>query len=282
MISSFLMLGQSNMAGRGYLEDVAEIYDEQIKVLINARWQTMTEPINPDRPTSGIGLAASFAGAWRLANEDSQIGLVPCADGGSSLDDWAVGSALFENALTQARFAQRISTLTGILWHQGENDSFGGLSNVYREKLSHIIESLRTELNVPDIPLIAGGLGDYLSSGRYGQYFTEFQRVNHALEQYADENQNAYFVSSAGLTANQDGLHFDAVSQRKFGVRYFEAFSKKKNILEPLEHEKDLVKQIEDRPLTKKERIALLEISFAGGSIKLMDFEEKLNSLNNE
>lgn len=85
------MVGQSNMAGRGYLNDVQQIYDEKIKMLVNGRWQTMTEPINFDRPTSGIGLAASFAGAWRLKNDEEEIGLIPCADGGTSLDDWAVG-----------------------------------------------------------------------------------------------------------------------------------------------------------------------------------------------
>src|SRR5476651_440762 len=124
MIHSFLMLGQSNMAGRGYSKDVKQIYDEQIKMLVNGRWQTMVEPINFDRPTSGIGLAASFAGAWRLKNEHEQIGLIPCADGGASLDDWAVGGPLFENAVFQAKLALRTSTLGGILWHQGENDSF--------------------------------------------------------------------------------------------------------------------------------------------------------------
>lgn len=42
MTHSFLMIGQSNMAGRGYPKDVKQIYDEQIKMLVNGRWQTMT------------------------------------------------------------------------------------------------------------------------------------------------------------------------------------------------------------------------------------------------
>ncbi len=275
------MIGQSNMAGRGYLKDVGQIYDEQIKVLVNGRWQTMTEPINFDRPTAGIGLAASFAGAWRLANKCEQIGLIPCADGGSSLDDWAVGGTLFENAVFQAKFAQRISKLSGILWHQGENDSFAGRSAVYYDKLSIIVDAFRSELDALNIPFIAGGIGDFLSGGRYGKYFTEYNEVNQALHKYAAETPNAYFVTSTGLTANDDGLHFDAVSQRKLGVRYFESFSKKKSVLAPLTAENDLVNIIQDRPLTKTEKIALLEISFASGNISLMDFEEHLTVLNN-
>jgi hypothetical protein len=45
MITSFLMIGRSNMAGKKYLKDVKVIFDEKISVLVNGRWQTMTEPI---------------------------------------------------------------------------------------------------------------------------------------------------------------------------------------------------------------------------------------------
>ena len=274
------MVGQSNMAGRGYLKDVPQIYDEQIKMLVNGRWQTMTEPINYDRPTAGIGLAASFAGAWRLANESDQIGLIPCADGGSSLDDWAVDGVLFEHAVFQARLAQRTSKLSGILWHQGENDSFAGRSAVYYDKLSVIVAALRAELGVSDIPFIAGGIGDFLSGGRYGAYFTEYNEVNQALQKYANEMPNTFFVTATGLGANADGLHFDAVSQRKFGIRYFESFSKKNSVLAPLATEDDLLNKIQKRPLTKTENAALLEISFASGELSLQDFEEQLTVLN--
>lgn len=59
MIHSFLMLGQSNMAGRGFIKEVQPIYNERIQMLRNGRWQMMTEPINYDRPVAGVGLAAS-------------------------------------------------------------------------------------------------------------------------------------------------------------------------------------------------------------------------------
>lgn len=280
MIHSFLMVGQSNMAGRGYLKDVKQIYDEQIKTLVNGRWQTMIEPINHDRPTSGIGLAASFAGAWRLKNRQDQIGLIPCADGGTSLNDWEVGGVLFESAIFQAKLAQRTSKLSGILWHQGENDSFGGLSTLYSDKLNVIVDAFRGELDAPDIPFIAGGIGDFLSGGRYGKYFTEHNDVNQALHKFAETKADCYYVTAAGLTANVDGLHFDAISQRKLGIRYFESFLEKKSILAPLAGEKEIVNIIENRPLAKTEKTALLEISFARGELLLSEFEEKLSILN--
>lgn len=267
------------MAGRGFVRDVAHIYDENIKVLINGRWQTMSEPINHDRPMSGIGLAASFAGAWRLQNPNEQIGLIPCADGGSSLDEWAVGEALFDHAVCQAKLARRIGRLDGILWHQGENDSFSGRSAAYYEKLEVIVDAFRRELNAPDIPFIAGGLGDFLSSGRYGQYFTEYQKVNQTLLDFANTKPNCYFVSAQGLSANPDDLHFNAASLRKFGIRYFKAWHQRRNVLEPISDEDVTVKIITNRPLTKTEKIALLKNLFARGETSVEDFELAVEKL---
>ena len=61
MIHSFLLIGQSNMAGRGRLDEAIEVDTEHIKVLRNGRWQGMFRPINPDRSFSGVNLAESFA-----------------------------------------------------------------------------------------------------------------------------------------------------------------------------------------------------------------------------
>lgn len=271
MIKSFLMLGQSNMAGRGFLHEVDPIYNEQIKMLRNGQWQMMTEPINYDRPVSGVSLAASFADAWSKANPGEEIGLIPCAEGGSSLDDWHPDGILFQHALSEARFAQQSSQICGILWHQGESDSYHSLHETYLEKLTLIIETLRNELNLIDVPLIIGGLGDFLGKTGFGQHATEYQQVNEQLQQSASNHQNCYFVTAAGLTANPDGIHLDAVSQRKFGYRYFDAFSKKSHVLEPISGEEQslLVK----RNYTKTEQIYLHSMDLASGKITYAEFE---------
>lgn len=279
MVHSFLLLGQSNMAGRGFLHSVPPIYDERIKVLRNGRWQTMAEPIHNDRPTAGIGLAASFAAAWRLHHGTEEIGLVPGADGGTSLDDWTVGGTLFDHAMCQAKLAQRSSQLTGLLWHQGENDcSLEGASH-YGKKFAQIVAALRRELSSPDLPLIVGGLGDFLSSGRYGAYFTHYAVVNQALQAFAATTLNCYFVTATGLTANPDGLHLDAVSQRLFGIRYFEAFHQQRHLLTPSSDENDTLNSINNRPLTKSEQVALLENRFARGELSLAEFEAQLTTI---
>ncbi|MGO4292091.1 sialate O-acetylesterase [Chitinophaga sp. RAB17] len=282
MVHSFLMIGQSNMAGRGFLKDVEPIYDEHIKMLRNGRWQMMSEPINFDRPSSGIGLASSFAAAWRLKNPNKEIGLIPCADGGTSLDDWAVGGALFEHAVLQAKLAQRISNLDGILWHQGENDCSPDRASRYGEKFSIIIEAFRRELSTPDIPLIIGGLGDFLTSGLFGQYFSSYPLINQALQAFAGSTPHCYFVTATDLTANPDGVHFNALSQRLFGVRYFAAYDKLKNVLEPLADENDIVTAINERPLTRTEKIKVLENKFATGEISPEEYQAQVSKIDQQ
>lgn len=121
-MKSFLLIGQSNMAGRGFKHEVPPIYNERIMMLRNGRWQMMTEPIHFDRPVAGVGLAASFAESWCKDHEGEKIG----AEGGSSIDEWSLDGALFRHALSEAKFAKESSELVGILWHQGESDSQDG------------------------------------------------------------------------------------------------------------------------------------------------------------
>lgn len=275
-MKSILMIGQSNMAGRGFINEVPMICNERILMLRNAGWQMMAEPINYDRPNAGIGLAGSFAAMWCMEHEGEQIGLIPCAEGGSSLDDWAVDKNLFKNAVIQAGFAMQDSELIGILWHQGESDSYGGGYQTYYKKLQVIIESFRKELNAFEVPLIIGGLGDFLGKNGFGLNCTEYELVNEQLLKFAREQENSCFVTAEGLTPNPDGIHMDAVSQRRFGVRYYEAFVKREHVLKPIENEMELLERCISRPHTKREKMYLAMAEFAAGKMTDEEFGERM------
>lgn len=275
-MKSILMIGQSNMAGRGFINEVLMICNERILMLRNAGWQMMAEPINYDRPNAGIGLAGSFAAMWCMEHEGEQIGLIPCAEGGSSLDDWAVDKNLFKNAVIQAGFAMQDSELIGILWHQGESDSYGGGYQTYYKKLQVIIESLRKELNAFEVPLIIGGLGDFLGKNGFGLNCTEYELVNEQLLKFAREQENSCFVTAEGLTPNPDGIHMDAVSQRRFGVRYYEAFVKREHVLKPIENEMELLERCISGPHTKREKMYLAMAEFAAGKMTDEEFGERM------
>lgn len=279
-MKSVLMIGQSNMAGRGFINEVPLICNENIFMLRNGRWQMMAEPVNYDRPVAGVGPAGSFAAMWCLENKDEQIGLIPCAEGGSSLADWDIDQTFFKHALSEAKFAIQDTELIAILWHQGENDSYGGNYQTYYERLLVLVNTLREELHVPEVPFIIGELGYYLGKSGFGLNCTEYEQVNHELLRFAEEQPFCYFATAKELTANPDGIHINALSQRKFGIRYYEAFSKRKHILDPLPNEMDQLDAcINKRPLTKGEKMYLEMANFAMGKMTYETFTERLEMI---
>ncbi len=223
MVHSFLLIGQSNMAGRGHADEVEPIVNDRIKVLRNGRWQPMYVPVNPDRRTSGVCLAESFADAY-TKDHDAEVGLIPCADGGTALCQWMPGELLFDHALMQCRLAMRTSELAGILWHQGEGDCREGRYLVYEEKCRKMFTVLREELGLPDVPILVGGLGDFLVEFTKKEISVNYMKVNAALQNVAATLPRCGFVSAEGLTANPEIIHFNAVSLREFGLRYYEKF----------------------------------------------------------
>lgn len=228
MTHSILIIGQSNMAGRGFIEEAGPLdtNGQKLWVLRNGRWQLMYRPVNPDRDFSGTCMAESFAKAYSLDHPDVLVGVIPCADGGTCLDHWAVGSALFDNAVNNAKLAMRSSNLVAILWHQGESDCMEERYPVYREKLTVIMEALRRELGAEDVPLVIGGIGEFLTQAPDAEAmgFNNYPHINEALMTYAATTPHTVFVSAEGLTSNPDKLHFNHESLQEFGLRYYEAF----------------------------------------------------------
>ena len=224
-IRSFLMIGQSNMAGRGEFADVTPIVNPRCHMLRMGRWQQMYEPINPDRDIftikyhSGISLAASFADELQK-HTGERIGLIPCADGGTSIDQWMPGEVLFDHAVMMTKLALRSSDFGGILWHQGEADCYDGKIEAYKDKFITMITALRHELGAEELPVIIGELSEDIERLERDNVV----KLNGVFCEIANELSHSAVVSSKGLELKPDRLHFNAVSLREFGRRYFEAY----------------------------------------------------------
>lgn len=226
VMHSFLLIGQSNMAGRGFLTEAPEIDTTHIHILRNGRWQKMFRPVNPDRSFSGTSLAESFAEAY-AKKYGVEVGLIPCADGGTSLDQWKEGGLLYDHAVYQARLAQRTSTIAGVLWHQGESDVSEWGYSTYKERFEKLMAAFRRDLDLYDVPFIVGGLGDFLKDFPTQETLrTNYVHVNTALKAIAEANERTGFASAEGLSGNPDNLHFSAAGLYEFGHRYFEEFDK--------------------------------------------------------
>ena len=222
-MNSVLLIGQSNMAGRGFFSEAKEVDFSNVFMLRNGRWQAVFRPVHPDRSFSGVCLAESFAEAY-VKKYNVEIGLIPCADGGTSLEQWKEGSLLYDNAVNNARLAMRTSNIIGILWHQGESDCRPHLAETYNERFIKMITALKKDLGI-NVPVIVGGMGDFLTSYKDGS-LRDYKKLNAEFQKLADNNENIGFASAEGLKSNPDNLHFCAEALYDFGLRYFAEFDK--------------------------------------------------------
>jgi Domain of unknown function (DUF303). len=229
MINSFLLIGQSNMAGRGNIDEVDPIHNENVFMFREGIWINAREPIHNDKPElCGIGLAASFSNRLQV-KYGKNIGVIPCAFGGTSLEQWKKGSELYINAVNTARKALKESKLKGILWHQGESDAQSlDTALTYKKRFLEMMCSIIKDLGYTSVVVITGELGYYLRETPDCKYWKE---VNNALKEISDENNNYSFVYSEGLKDKGDLLHFDSESLREFGLRYASAWEKQSSMI---------------------------------------------------
>jgi hypothetical protein len=215
------------MAGRGVISEAHKIYTQHVMVLRNGRFLHMFRPVNPDREFSGVCLAESFAEAC-AKKYGCDVGLIPCADGGTKLEQWKKGSVLYDNAVYQTKLAMRSSTVAGILWHQGESDCYEHLAATYKERFNEMISSLKSDLGL-DVPVLVGGLGDFLKDYIGSTDRSLYIEVNKQLKSIAADDERIGFVSAEGLKGKEDNLHFNSDALYEFGLRYFDEFEKINN-----------------------------------------------------
>ena len=161
----YLLMGQSNMAGRGKIGPEDKTPHPRVLMFTpDNQWQPAVEPITHDKPAMlGVGPALAFGKAMAERNPGVTIGLVSCAVGGTPLKRWEPGGDLYSNAVHRARLALRDGTLKGILWHQGESDSgTAANANSYGERLGKMIQDIRADLAAPNLPFVAGQIGEFL------------------------------------------------------------------------------------------------------------------------
>ncbi len=226
----FLLVGQSNMAGRGLIEQKDTIHHPGVLSFTkDEKWGPAIDPIHFDKEIAGVGLGRTFGITLAEKNKENTIGLIPCATGGSPISVWKPGqewyqtkSYPYDDAIRRAKRAINDGVLKGILWHQGSSDSKPGLAEEYEKNLKDLIKRFREELNAPNTPFIIGQMGQF-----QGEPFTPSEEiVNKAHISIAKSSKLNGFVLSDGLTFNSDSIHFDARSQRELGRRYAEVYLK--------------------------------------------------------
>lgn len=216
-IDVYLVIGQSNTAGRGDIEAQDEVVLENVFLLNDVnQWEQAENPLNAyssirkDLSEQGLGYAYTFSKKiQRVTGND--VGLVVNARGGSSIFSWRKGDddAYFEEAYNRLQAALSLpnTSFKGILWHQGEaNRNY----SYYLSTLTNMINDWRDTLEIDNMPFVAGQLS---------QLRTDNEPFNQNILTLPSLVDYTAVVSSDDLHA-PDLTHFDSQSQRILGERY--------------------------------------------------------------
>jgi hypothetical protein len=242
----YLLAGQSNMVGVGLSAQLpADLQLPQADVEIYASGQL--DPCNSDHWLDlqpGLGFNEYCFGpeitfGRRMADaHPSDVILIKYAVGGTNLwHDWRAPDAAEPNggpqyAAFMSTVADAFATLglscspyvAGMIWMQGESDSSDlDAALAYEQNLTDFIESIRSDLGLPDIPFVIGQISN--------QYGYAYGLIVQAAQQTVSQTlHNTALVVTDDLTLNADRIHYDAAGQIALGYRFAEDLISKGDI----------------------------------------------------
>jgi hypothetical protein len=224
----FILAGQSNMAGRGFVRPRDTIASDRI-LTINQKGALILakEPLHFYEPTrTGLDCGLSFAKTLLKSIPDNiTILLIPTAVGGSSLRQW-INDSTYRSVQLLTNFKQKVAlgkmygTIAGILWHQGESEANATNIPLFKNNLATLFTSFRSIVGNPELPILVGELGQFEPNA------TNKMMINQQLLELKNKDLFTALISSKNLQCMSDSVHFNSKSQRLLGKRYARAFVK--------------------------------------------------------
>lgn len=235
-VDIFLLLGQSNMRGRGALPAEQQINPLILNMNLRDReWYFARHPLHmsntPDlidgSDNAGVGPGLSFAESLLCDSGQRMIALVPAARGGSWISLWLPERELYVAAIARAQkaladFPPGTARIRAVLWLQGESDARDDRYEQYAERLENVIVGLRRDLQQPDLPFIACTIGSFIPPHR----FSRVAEINEVLLNLPKTIPYTATVDARDLDGHiGDRLHFNSESQEVIGQRFAKAYS---------------------------------------------------------
>jgi hypothetical protein len=217
----YLCIGQSNMAGRGYMDasqgdgvplENAFLFTPAFGFVKAVNPMNQYSSIRKELNMQEISPSWGFAKYLSDRRPQAKTGLIVNARGGSAMEEWLKGEPLYDSTVERTQKALAWGDLKGIIWHQGESNSGAAKVAAYPAQLAAMVGSLREDLSSPGACFIAGEL-IYSYSGA--------PAFNPMIRTVSSFLENADWVSAEGLTPRASGdVHFSRESNILLGERY--------------------------------------------------------------
>ena len=251
----WLLAGQSNMAGSGFREPYETPSDRVWLFNLRDEWQIAEEPLWGDRyeavddafaimrseipratpeyrrqqavgfreklvhSQSGAGLGLTFGKAISTAT-GRPVGLLFCAKGDTRMEEWdpefngTPYMALYKATLRRIRQVNR--PLTGVLWYQGESDTFDDKGDCYAERLRRLVAALRRDTGQPDLPFFYVQIANCFSQPE--AELPQWNLVQELQRQLEPELAPGGLCPAVDLPLG-DGIHLSTAGQQRLGRR---------------------------------------------------------------
>lgn len=222
----FLLAGQSNAAGMGREPAPYYPHADQISVYRNSgEWGPGREPV--DEPegqvdavsrdaAGGVGVGMAFADhLLELRPEIAEVGLVPCAKGGSTLARWAPHwsrASLYGSCVARALEAAGEGYIAGVLWWQGEDET-ERTAATYGRDFAAMARALRVDLGDVRLPIAYA----VIRGATKVTAVVRFQQVSIA--------DGPAIMVSTDQVEYPDGWHPDTAGYVEIGRRFAEALA---------------------------------------------------------
>jgi sialate O-acetylesterase len=243
----WVLAGQSNMEGHGDLLDVQQPAPLVRNFDMADRWRQAEEPLHtvvsavdpvhwplnaenqPERLSGqplenylanrkkGAGLGLPFA-VELAARTGVPIGLIPCAHGGTSMDQWNPAWKNREGESLYGSMFRRIEAagghMRGVLWYQGESDANPKAEAGFREKFEEFVKALRADVNQPDLPFYYVQIGRHVDANNAA----EWNRVQLDQLRAEEEIPHSGMVAAVDLQLD-DTIHVSTPDLKRLGHR---------------------------------------------------------------
>lgn len=243
----WVLAGQSNMEGVGDLVNVEPpnglvhsfdqadhwvLAEEPLHLLVGAadkvHWRKNKEGLAERyegqrlldyvaQRKKGAGLGLPFANEM-VRRTGVPVGLVPCAHGGTSMDQWNPqlkqqgGDSLYGATLRRVKAVG--GKVRGVLWYQGESDANPKAAPLFQNKFEKLIEAFRADFGIPQLPFYYVQIGRFINNSNPN----DWNAVQQAQLDVEAKFQQVGMAASIDLSLD-DLIHVGTQDLKRLGTR---------------------------------------------------------------